>query len=161
MLYRPDHAGTLRQQRSTATLLLQWLRTLEVDCSEVPLDQQKNDVENTLDVQQRSVQPRAVNRVVLRAIPDAAVAILRKFVQSLPLLTVLDLRGCTKESIKDSFLSEVGDSHPWLQRLLLPFASNVTQSTLDRFTRLVELDVSFSQMFKNVDFCSATLRTVR
>ena len=161
MLYRPDHVlGRLREQRSTATLLLQWLRTLEIDCNEVPLDQRMMFVENTLAMQQRSVQPRAVNRVVLKTIPDAAATALQQHVQSLPLLTVLDLRGCFKESVKDSFLSAVGYFHHYLQRLLLPIASNVTQSTLDRFRQLVELEVSWCENITNVDFCSATLRAL-
>ena len=38
--------------------------------------------------------------------------------------------------------------------------SDVSQSSLDRFTMLEELDVTICQTFTNVDFCAATLRAL-
>ena len=45
-------------------------------------------------------------------------------------------------------------------RVPLPAGSLVSQSALDRFTTLDELDVTWCQTITNVDFCAATLRVL-
>ena len=169
MQFRPDFALSqlrIKQQQSAVhtpllegpLLRLRWLRTLSIDCSDVPVDQRDAFVHDTLAVQQRSVLPCAVQRVVVKEMRDSGT--LQQYLQSLPLLTALDLRGCSEEFVSDSFLCAVADAHPWLQRLYLPLESSAPQSTLDRFKQLEELDVTKSKTITNVDFC-ATTRTWR
>ena len=93
MKYRPEFAlCNLRieqqQQSAVHTLrsddpLLRWLRTLSIDCGDVPVDQRDAFVHDTLAVQQRSVLPCAVQRVVVKEIRDYDA--LQKHLQSLPL----------------------------------------------------------------------------
>ena len=77
MKFRPDFAlrhlrmeqqqSTVHTLRSDGPLLrLRWLRTLSIDCSDVPVDQRDAFVHDTLAVQQRSVLPCAVQRVVVK-----------------------------------------------------------------------------------------------
>ena len=186
MKYRPDFAlSQLRwdhQQSAVDTLRsddlllrLRWLRTLSIDCSHVPHDQREMFVKETLAVQQRSVLPCAVQRVVVKVFDEyerfsqmvrhdrtASVTALQPYVvEMLPLLTMLDLRDCSKECVSESFLCAVADAHHgWLQRLYLPSNSSVLQSTLNHFKQLEELDVTECETITNVDFCAATLRVL-
>ena len=169
MQYRPDFAlnklGTEQQQSAVLTLRsdgpllrLRWLRTLSIDCSVAPVDQRDAFVHETLAVQQRSVLPCAVQRVVVKRMHGHET--LQQYLQSLPLLISLNLRGCSDEFVPGSFLCPVADAHPWLQRLYLPQRSLLPQSTLERFKELEELDVTNCQTITNVDFCAATLRVL-
>ena len=97
----------------------------------MPADQREAFVPDTLAVQQRSVLPCAVQCVVMQLPDGGRYTKLQQYVQSLPLLTALDLRGCQEDFVSDSFLCAVADAHPWLQRLYLPWQSSVPQSTLD------------------------------
>ena len=147
------------QQQSI--LMLRWLRTLSIDCR-VPKDKVNATVEKRLLMQQRSVLPCAVQRVVVDVLRDrVSTTKLQQYVESLPLLTVLDLHVCNSESVTDSFLCAVASvHHSRMQRLYLPRGSSVSQSALNRFTELEELDVSWCQSITNVDFCAATLRVL-
>ena len=171
MRYRPEFALShirMEQQQQSAVhtlrsddpplLRLRWLRTLSSDCSDVPGDQRGAFVRDTLAVQQRSVLPCAVQRVVVYGMRDYGT--LQQHLQSLPLLTALDLRGCYNASVSDSFLCAVADAHPSLQQLHLPQRSSASQSTLDHFKQLEELNVSECKTITNVDFCAATLRVL-
>ena len=171
MKFRPDFALRhlrMEQQQSVVDTLrsdgpllrLRWLRTLFIDCSDVSVDQQDVFVHDTLAVQRRSVLPCAVQRVVVYGMRDSGT--LQQYLQSLPLLTALDLRkyytslnvGCS--DVRDLFLCAVADAHPWLQRMYLPQGSSVPQSTLERFKQLEELDVTICRFL-----CSHAASTVR
>ena len=149
-----------REERQQSIWMLRWLRTLSIDYSDVPFDQHNAFVNESLAVQQRSVLPCAVQRVVVNGLQRSSPR-LQQYVVSLPVLTALDLRDCHYEFVPDQFLCAVATvHHSSLQRLNLPDYSCVSQSTLDRFTMLEELDVSHCGTIANVDFCAATLRVL-
>ena len=155
---------TLPQEEHQQSIrMLRWLRTLSIDCSDVSPNQRNAFLEETMTMQQRSVLPCAVQRVVVNGL-YAHSSNLKLYIVSLRLLTVLDFRPSSNqfqvnEFVTDQFLCAVAAvHHSWLQRLYLPQWSQVSQSTLDCFTKLEELDVTYCQTFTNVDFCAATLR---
>ena len=146
-------------------LTLQWLRTFTVDRSEVPFYLRKKVLEEALAVQVRSVSLRAVHRIVVNELrDDRIVPRLQQYVQSLPLLTALDLRGgylgIFSDGLFSDFLCDIVQTHPRLQRLYLPEYSAFPQSVLDRYRQLEELDVSGCTTITNVDCCATTLRVL-
>ena len=91
MKYRPEFALChlrMEQQKSAVDTLrsdgpllrLRWLRTLSIDCSVVPVDQRDAFVHESLAVQQRSVLPCAVQRVVVKGM--LACGTLQQYLQS-------------------------------------------------------------------------------
>ena len=163
MLYRPDFSlQQLREQEATSTkcLMLPWLRLLLIDCSEVPPTQRVAWVEERLAIAQRSSLPCAVERIVLDEVRhDNTIVTLQRYLQSLPRLTTLNLRGCSQHLISDAILHAMSKAHPQLQRLYLPQWCTLLRG-LDGFTRLEELDVTASESFTNVDSYASTLRVL-
>ena len=184
-MYRPDntlqHLRLQQRQVSAASkrvcfqLVLRWLRTLSIDCSDVPRSKSYAFLQRTLASQEYFVLRCAVQRVVVKELrDDGSVTRLQQYVASLPRLTVLDLRGCccinrdaglrAMNSVPEKFLNHlyiaVAEAQPCLQQLYLPPSSSISQSTLDCFTQLEELDVTSCQNITNVNFCAATLRVL-
>ena len=122
--------------------LLRWLRTTLIDCSAVPWNQRSVFTEKMLTIQQRSVLPCAARCIALKEVPDSTSTRLEQYVSSLPLLTVLDLRGSIGCG-KDSFLCQVALVHHGLQRLRLPWYATVSQTTLDYFTQCGRTSTDF------------------
>ena len=187
LLWKEDdrhHHTNEREDRSSSfplLLLLRWLRTLVIDGGDTRTWNDGDElrsakcaayITDTLRMQQRWVLPCVVNRVVLTSSIQTRCCFVRdplqQYIQSLPLLTALDLRSCRlwlgeSNSEFNDFLNAVADCHcTTLRCLYLPryLSDDVPQSTLDRFTMLEELDVSGCRKITNVDFCSASLRVL-
>lgn len=178
MLYRPDdalellrlHDGSNRflstSEESTHCLhcrmlhpgWTRWFRTLTVDCRRTPETQR----DARLTHHEHLTVGCAVERVVLHEVQCHELLLIfsSSFLLSAPNIISLDLRGCLAKDVTDSLLLSLAETHACvLQRLYLPRRSGVSQTTLDHFVRLEELDASYHQL-TNVDFCSATLRVL-
>jgi hypothetical protein len=158
-------AGRGSEHQRTATrrpcLHFRWLRTIVVDLSRMPKKQPQRAVER-LALQQRAVIGCAAERVVGKRLSEDHLSHMLSFLrQCVPLLTSLDLRTCADRSVCDKFLLVVAEHHSLtMRRMCLPAHCDFSQSTLDHFTQLEELDVNWCTNVTTVDFCSATLRVL-
>lgn len=86
--------------------------------------------------------------------------LLQRWIQRISILTALDLRSTTHELASDALLFAVATTHhSTLRRLLLPWQSCVSQTTLNLLTMLEELDITAYQAKGfHVHFCGSTLR---
>ena len=172
---------------TTSTLRLRWLRTFVIDGRHIPsVDPSEFEkafqslVKHAVRTKQH-VEARAVQRVEVYMVqhlhpttkfpehPPLLGKLLIPYMRSLPLLTVLDLRGCGERGqfhrnsnpTESAVVVAVAETHGGtLKRLYCARKCDVTQSTLDSFTQLEELDVTMCSNIRNVDFCSATLRVL-
>ena len=169
-----DNDGACGVTANSTSLRFPWLRTLFIDNhSDFPFEQHhipfssENATTTTaavvVEVQQQSnVLSCVVQRLVVRQ-PPAPILLtaLQQYVETLPLLTALDLRGCSYWNVQSLLQSfAIGCQPQRLLRLYLPQHSTCPQVTLDCFTCLEELDVSGDISCTNVDFCAATLRVL-
>ena len=157
-LLESEQVSSYRATTRHATLLLPWLRTVVLDGSAVPNDKKEVYVQRTLVLHQRSASPCVASHIQTTKVSLSS-ATLVQFVQTLYMLTALDLReSLDHKSCIDSFLLAV--PHSQLRRLYLPHGSAISQATLNCFTQLEELDVTACKTFTNVDFCAATLEVL-
>lgn len=141
-------------------LVLRWLRTLVLDGSVARRD-------DGIDLQIK--HSLAVERVICKELPgNALVGLLLTPLSGSssrwPRITSLDFRDlrCSREDHEtvQQLLLVMYHHQRSLRRLFLPEDSVISQSTLDCFSQLEELDVTWCASFTNVDFCSTTLRVL-
>ena len=148
MKYRPQRALLRIRRRllsSSAKELfsLPCFRSLRLDTSETPDDSQIRDIVDILERLQVVNRLNIVEYLCGVSLPLAAASRLGIWMESLPLLCWLDLRGCRSVFDCDAVLNGIKEPQR-LKRLYLPYWSATRQSTLDRFAFLEELDVSRS-----------------
>ena len=158
MLYRPEyHLQELRQQGRTGSisLTLRWLRTIVFDATEE--EDQKEIAQLTSPTLQEPVWV-AHQQIVVKLIPSTS-QVAALYLNSMPMLTALDLRGCVVQKLTSLLVSTAATKHAsTLRRLLLPPRTPIPQELLNAFGQLEELDITSSPTFAHMLFCSATLQ---